>query len=78
MYTFIHGEPMATRRYEFWDKFCFMTYNIHLPWVCVESWNCMWNISDKMGGRYLNPHALEVNRCNLDKCNLLDLCYRGL
>ena len=49
-FTSFYSEPVTARRHEAWSKLRTLNDKPHIPWLCVEDFNEITRLEEKVGG----------------------------
>ena len=72
-----YGEPDTRNRNESWAKLRRLKSKYTLPWLCVEDFNEITRLDEKMGGRFRLRSQMEAFRDVFDECEFKDLGFVG-
>lgn len=48
-----------------------------MSWIVISDFNCIASASEKFGGKYININCVSKFSGMINKCNLIDLGFRG-
>ena len=72
-----YGEPDTRNRNESWAKLRRLKSKYTLPWLCVEDFNEITRLDEKMGGRFRLRSQMEAFRDVFDEREFKDLGFVG-
>uniref|UniRef100_A0A803PYI0 Reverse transcriptase domain-containing protein n=1 Tax=Cannabis sativa TaxID=3483 RepID=A0A803PYI0_CANSA len=70
--TCFYGNLDASQRRFSWELLRNIKREIHGPWLCVEDFNEIVSLAEKVGGRVRSAGAMEEFREVIDDCRLID------
>lgn len=72
-----YGHPKAHKRHEAWNLLRHLKLMMPTPWICVEDFNEILDLSKKYGGHGHQRHLMEAFQNTFEFCELFELDYRG-
>ena len=76
-FTGDYGMPEASRKSETWDLLRNLHQKYSLPWLCVDDFNEILLLHEKLGGALRSETAMREFREVVDDCEFMDLGYVG-
>ena len=58
-----------------WSKLRSLNNHTNIPWLCVDDFNKIMKLAEKLGGALSSHNQMQLFRDVIDECGFMDLGY---